>query len=79
VSLIKKADVQDHLSARRRKTVFPFGLAGKSNVIRNSGTELPSEVRHDSGPEPLSKISPIDVLTGPGRPTTPPVIEKPQA
>ena len=78
MSLIKKCDVQNHLSARRRKTVFPFGPARKSNVIGNSGTELPSDVRHDSGLEPLSKISPIGVLTGPGRPVAPPVIEKPQ-
>jgi hypothetical protein len=30
--LIKKADVENYLSARRKKTVFPFGLVSEPNA-----------------------------------------------
>jgi hypothetical protein len=37
MSLIKKADVQGYLSARRRKIVFPFAPKRQPNAIGNSG------------------------------------------
>jgi len=37
MSLIKKADVQDYLSARRRKSVFPFAPIRQLNTAGYSG------------------------------------------
>ena len=37
MSLIKKADVQDYLAARRRKTVFPFAPIRQPNATAYSG------------------------------------------
>jgi|HubBroStandDraft_1064217.scaffolds.fasta_scaffold386244_2 hypothetical protein len=39
MSLIKKADVQDYLSARRRKIVFPFAPIRQPNTTGHSGDE----------------------------------------
>jgi hypothetical protein len=38
MSLIKKADVEDYLSARRRKTVFPFAPIRQPNATGPSGS-----------------------------------------
>ena len=37
MSLIKKADVQDYLSARRRKIVFPFAPIRQPDAAGHSG------------------------------------------
>jgi hypothetical protein len=37
MSLIKKADVQDYLSARRRKIVFPFAPLRQPDAVGHSG------------------------------------------
>jgi hypothetical protein len=37
MSLIKKADVQDYLAARRRKIVFPFAPMPKANATDSLG------------------------------------------
>jgi hypothetical protein len=39
MSLIKKADVQDYLSARRRKIVFPFAPFRQPHAAGHSGDE----------------------------------------
>lgn len=37
MSLIKKADVQDYLSARRRRILFPFAPIRRPNASGSSG------------------------------------------
>lgn len=37
MSLIKKSDVKDHLSARRKKIVFPFGPVSAPDATGYSG------------------------------------------
>lgn len=40
MNLIKKADVKNHLSARRKKIVFPFGPASQPDATGYSRDEL---------------------------------------
>ena len=40
MSLIKKADVQDYLSARRRKIVFPFAPIRQPDAAGHTGDGL---------------------------------------
>ncbi len=40
MSLIKKSDVQNYLSARRKKIVFPFGPASQPDATKYSVKEL---------------------------------------
>jgi hypothetical protein len=37
MSLIKKADVENHFAGRRRKNPFPFGPTSRPNAIGHSG------------------------------------------
>ena len=50
MSLIKKADVENHLSARRRKILFPFGLVSQPDATGYSGDELRDAKRNASRP-----------------------------
>jgi hypothetical protein len=37
MSLIKKADVNNHLAARRKKLIFPFGPVSQPDATGDSG------------------------------------------
>jgi len=88
MSLIKKSDVKNHLSARRNKRLLPFRLMSQPNT-GNSGSGLldtnpnvPGS-RQVSGPETSSAVPPIasiDVLIGSaGSPVETSTAKKPQA
>jgi hypothetical protein len=88
MSLIKKADVQDYLSARRRKIVFPFAPIRQPNAIGYSGDES----RKAKVNEPKSRqgydrehssVRPSAAATeshvGPARPAYAPTVRNPQS
>lgn len=89
MSLIKKADVQNYLSARRRKTVFPFAPIRQPDATGYSGAG-PSREAKVNGPKPRqvdgqepSSISPSATATesrvDPARSTYTSTIRKPQS
>ncbi len=49
MSLIKKADVKNHLAARRKKIIFPFGPASQPDAAGYSGNG-----RRDTSPSVTS-------------------------
>jgi hypothetical protein len=64
MSLIKKADVNDHRAARRRKTVFPFGTVSQPDATGYTGPVL-----RDTKPNVPVTGSSVDTST----------VKKPQA
>ena len=88
MSLIKKADVQDYLSARRRKIVFPFAPIRQPNATGHSGGGSreakvnESQSRQVDGQE-RSSITPSAAATeshvDPARSTYTSTVRKPQA
>jgi hypothetical protein len=56
MSLIKKADVQNYLSARRRKTVFPFAPIRQPDATGYSGAgSRDAKVDEPKSREPKSR------------------------
>lgn len=88
MSLIKKADVQDYLSARRRKIVFPFAPIRQPDAAGHSG-DGPSKTKVNESKssrvdgQERSSISPSAAATesrvDPARSTYTSAVRKPQA
>jgi hypothetical protein len=87
MSLSKKSDVKNHLSARRHKALRPFRPMVPSNVTDNLANELrdanynkPASLQ-ESGLRfyAVAPITTIDTLISSGNLTDAPAVKKPQA
>jgi len=88
MSLIKKTDVQDYLSARRRKIVFPFAPASQRDATIHSGSgsrdaKLRALKSRQVDGQERSSIRPSAAATeshiGPVPPASTSTVRKPQA
>ena len=58
MSVIKKTDVKNHLSTRRKKPVFPFGP-----VSQPDATGYPGDEHRDADPTVVRSGNPIETST----------------
>ena len=88
MSLIKKADVEDYLSARRRKIVFPFAPIRQPNVTGHSGNvsreaklnePKPRQVDDQERSSIRPSVAPTKSYFGPDRSADTSAARKPQA
>ena len=87
MSLNKKSDVRNHLSARRHKTLLPLRPAVQLNITDNLGNELRDT--NCNRPAPLQEsglrfyavdpITTIDAVISSGNSLDEPAAKKPQA
>jgi len=79
MSLIKKADVQNYLSARRRRSMFPFEPASRPEGSHEAQTRTPKPHQgHDRELSPVTGSIPATENYGSGRSAYTSTARKPQ-